>query len=528
VLAIAEALPKMKAVRKDHPGSYDGAYLKGPFRWQVSFFSKKGAKEIGQVIIDDASGRVLEQWTGFQVAWTMARGYRGAFGEHVNALYIWLPLCALFFVPFFDWRRPLRLLHLDLLALLSFSVSLAFFNHAHIYASVPLAYPPLLYLLARMLALLRRGARPEAPRLLIPAPWLAIGVVFLVGFRIGLNVTDGNVIDVGYAGVIGAERIVDGKSLYGAYPKDNEHGDTYGPANYEAYVPFEQIFGWSGTWDDLPAAHAAAVVFDLLAVALLFLIGRRVRGPSLGIVLAYAWVSYPFTLFALESDSNDTLVAVLVLAAVLCASYQSSAARSARGAFAAFAGLTKFAPLALAPLFATHGLGDLTPVRRLRAVALFAGAFLLAAALASIPALRHDTLHTIYERTIAYQANRGSPFSVWGLYGGLHGLQTAVQIAAVLFAVALAVVPRRPDVGRLAAACAAVLIALQLGIEHWFYLYIPWFFPLAAIALLGGRDDPNIAENGYGDVAGSRQIEAAPAWASEPARSSPLGVLPSS
>ncbi len=510
VLTIAQALPKMRSVRRKYPGSYDGAYLKGPYRWQVSFFSKKGAKEIGQVIIDDATGRVLEQWTGFQVAWTMARGYPGAFGEHVNALYIWLPLCVLFFVPFFDWRRPLRVLHLDLLALLSFSVSLAFFNHADIYASVPLAYPPLLYLLARMLALLRRGTHPEAPRLLIPAPWLAIGVVFLIGFRIGLNVTDGNVIDVGYAGVIGAERIVHGKSLYGGYPSDNEHGDTYGPANYEAYVPFEQLFGWSGTWDDLPAAHAAAVVFDLLAVALLFLIGRRVRGPSLGIVLAYAWVSYPFTLFALKSDSNDTLVAVLVLAALLCASYRSSVARPGRhspkgwvAAFAAFAGLTKFAPLALAPLFATHGLRELSPLRRWRALALFALAFLLAGAVASIPALRHDTLHTIYERTVAYQANRGSPFSVWGLYGGLHGLQTAVQIVAVLLAVALAVVPRRPDIVGLAAACAAVLIALQLGIEHWFYLYIPWFFPLAAIALLGGREESpagDLKEQGHDDA----------------------------
>ena len=34
-----------------------------------------------------------------------------------------------------------------------------------------------------------------------------------------------------------------------------------------------------------------------------------------------------------------------------------------------------------------------------------------------------------------------------------------------------------------AALGAAVLIALQLGISHWFYLYIPWFFPLVLIAL---------------------------------------------
>ena len=87
----------------------------------------------------------------------MARGYPGAFARHVNALYVWLPLCLLFLCPFVDFRRPFSLLHLDLLVLLSFSVSLAFFNHAHIYASVPLAYPPLLYLLARMLAMMRRA-----------------------------------------------------------------------------------------------------------------------------------------------------------------------------------------------------------------------------------------------------------------------------------------------------------------------------------------------------------------------------------
>ncbi len=515
VIAIAERLPKMKAVRAKYRGSYGGAYLKPSFHWQVSFFSKNGKKEIGQVIIDDLSGRVLEQWTGFQVAWTMARGYPGAFGRHVNSLYVWLPLCFLFFIVFFDWRRPFKWLHLDLLMLLFFSVSLAFFNHGEIYQSVPLSYPPLLYLLARMLALTRRGRRadanadagaadesraPKQPgplRLLVPAPWLALALVFLVGFRIALNVTDSNVIDVGYAGVIGAQRIVHGKPLYGGWPADNEHGDTYGPVNYEAYVPFEQLFGWSGKWDDLPAAHAAAIVFDLLAIALLFLIGRRVRGPSLGVALAYGWAAFPFTLFALECNSNDTLVAVLVLAAVLAATYRGKLASPARGAFAALAGLTKFAPLALAPLLATHGLSqseDGTPPKRARArllaLSTFALAFALVAALVSVPAFRHDTLHTFYERTFAYQGDRDSPFSVWGLYGGLSAGQTAVQIAAIALALGLAVLPRRPDVVGLAAACGAVTITVELSLEHWFYLYIPWFFPLVLIALLGRYGAP--------------------------------------
>ncbi len=96
----------------------------------------------------------------------MARGYPGAFGRHANALYIWLPLCLLFMFPFVDLRRPFSLLHVDLLVLLSFSISLAFFNHAHIYASVPLAYPPLIYLLVRMLAMMRRPQAGPAARLI--------------------------------------------------------------------------------------------------------------------------------------------------------------------------------------------------------------------------------------------------------------------------------------------------------------------------------------------------------------------------
>ncbi len=561
VLVIAEALPKMKAVRAKYPGSYGGAYLKGPARWQVSFFSKKGAKEIGQVIIDDASGRVLEQWTGFQVAWSMARGYPGAFGRHVNALYIWLPLCLLFLLPFIDPRRPFSLLHFDLLVLLSWSISLAFFNHAHIYASVPLAYPPLVYLLARMLWLLRRprpGARRREPRplrLLVPTAWLALGVVFLLGFRIALNVTDANVIDVGYAGVIGADKIVHGKALYGHWPTDNEHGDTYGPVGYESYIPFEQAFGWSGTWDDLPAAHAAAVFFDLLALGLIFLLGLRIRGPTLGVALAYAWVAYPFTLFALESNSNDTLVAVFVLAALLLAN-----SPPARGVFAALAGLTKFAPLALAPVLATHGLFSASDrphptaptatadtsassngvaedgsgeqisnarhraLWRARALTAFVLAFAATAAIVSIPALTHDSLRTIYERTLEYQANRGSPFSVWGLYNGLHGLQTAVQVAAIVLALALAVLPRRPGVVGLAAACAAILIAVQLGVEHWFYLYIPWFFPLVMIALLGAR--PESPRRPLPPEGANLYTPASPGWAAptgEPAPDAPSG-----
>ena len=60
---------------------------------------------------------MIEAWQGTQAAWVMARGHHGYFGKRFDAWYIWLPLCLLFVAPFFDPRRPLRMLHLDLLVL---------------------------------------------------------------------------------------------------------------------------------------------------------------------------------------------------------------------------------------------------------------------------------------------------------------------------------------------------------------------------------------------------------------------------
>jgi hypothetical protein len=493
--AIADRLENVRRERRRYPRSTREVFLKGTDRWQVSYFAKvpPGAprKEIAQVLIDDAGGAVLEAWTGYKVAWTMARGYPGAFGRIVNAPWVWIPLAVLFVVPFVTPRRPWRMLHLDLLVLSAFSASLAFFNAAEIDTSVPLIYPLLLYLLGRMLWI-GLGPRPAADELrrpldlLVPVSWLAIGLIFLIGFRVALNVSNSNVIDVGYAGVIGADRLVDGHKLYGAFPSDNASGDTYGPVVYEAYVPFEQALPWSGGWDSLPAAHAAAIVFDLLACLLCFLLGRRVRGPALGIVLAYAWAAYPFTLYAQMSNANDALVAVLVLAALW-----ATGSAPARGAFVALAGLTKFAPLALAPLLATY------PRPRVRTLAWFAAGFVVAAAVAFAPVLAHNDPRSFWDATIAFQAQRGSPFSIWGLYdpdvGWLDSVQRVVQVATVVLALALAVVPRRRDLVGLAACAAAILVALQLGVTHWFYLYIPWFFPLVMLALVGRYGPPKPA-----------------------------------
>ena len=96
------------------------AFVNGPRTWQVSYYA--GRKEIAQVVVDERKRSPVEVWTGPQVEWQMARGLSGAFGRKVNAPYVWIPLMVAFVVPFFDWRRPCRLLHLDLLVLLAFSL----------------------------------------------------------------------------------------------------------------------------------------------------------------------------------------------------------------------------------------------------------------------------------------------------------------------------------------------------------------------------------------------------------------------
>ena len=472
VTRIAWGAEKVQAERRNGP-LQPNAYTNGAGRWQVSFF--RDGKEVAQVQVDDRTGAVLGQWTGYQVAWTMARGGEGAFGRSLNAPYVWLPLCLLFFLPFVDFRRPFRLLHLDLLVLLAFGASHVFFNQGEIGLSVPLVYPVLLYLLARMLL---AGFRPrERPGRLVPhlpLTLLAVGLVFLVAFRIGLNVVDSNVIDVGYAGVVGADRIVDGDQLYGeGFSEDVERGDTYGPLNYLLYVPFEQAFTWSGTWDDLPAAHAATIAIDLLVIGGLLLLGRRLRpgreGWALGLALAYAWTAYPYTTFVLESNSNDALVALACVGALLVS------APWARGLALGLGTAAKFAPLALAPLFAR------------RSPLVFAASLLVTLVVLTAPFVPDDGLRELYDRTLGYQLSRPSPFSVWGQAESLSWLHTAVKVGAAALALAVAFRPREPDARQLAALGAAVLIAVELAATHWFYLYVVWFVPFVLVALFAAQ-----------------------------------------
>ncbi len=486
--------------------------------WRVRVWSGP-AGQVADGKVNDLTGQVDEAWTGPQVAWKMARGGGGAFGgKTINDPWVWGALCVVFVLGLGDLRRPLSSRNLDLLVLLSFSVSLWFFNAGEVLWSVPLAYPPLVYVLGRMAWIGWRGrTRPVRP--VWPVWVLAACTVFLVGFRIGLNLeAPRSVIDVGYAGVIGAQRIVSGEAPYGHMPvqesrpacgpadgegeirervqengrceSSNPRGDTYGPISYLAYVPGYLAFGWSGKWDSLPAAHASSLLFDALALVGLVLVGRRFGGDRLAATLAFAWAAYPFTQYASNSNTNDA-----IMPALLIWGFWLLTRPGARGALVALAGWTKFGALLLAPLWLGYPDG-----LRSRGKRRFAAGFLLATAAAfSILLLEPDPLHALrvfYDRTIGFQLDRGSPFSIWdwGSYHArglpdLHVVQQVLEGLLLAAALLLAIRPRRRTPLRLAALTAALLAGFQLVLTHWFYLYLPWFFPFVAFALFAPREE---------------------------------------
>jgi hypothetical protein len=488
----------------------DATYGNGA--WTVNVWSG-AAGEIATGKVDDATGSVLEAWTGPEVAWKMARGSKGAFGgTKINNPALWLAFCAVFFIGLADWRRILSLRNADLLMFLSFSISLWFFNDGNVFAAMPLVYPGLVWLLARSLWIGLRD-RPSRGAVVWPV-WVLVGAtVFLAGFRVGLNIRDSNVIDVGYSGVIGADRIWHGQSPYAHFPTEgdrptcgpadangevrdrvqtngrcetaNDRGDTYGPFAYEAYLPGYWAFGWSGKWDKLPAVHATAILWDLLTLLGLGLVGLRLGGPRLGATFGFAWAAWPFSQYVSNSNTNDAIQPALLVWGF----YFASSPR-ARGVLAALASWTKFAPLLLLPLWSGY-----PEARRVRPRVVFLVAFLVTTLLVFIPLFFEQSpwhaAGTFFHRTFGYQFGRDSPFSLWdwqqyhasGL-PDLHLIQQVLEGLLVAGAAALFWWPRHRSPLRLAAFTSVLLIGFELVLTHWFYLYLPWFFPFAAIALL--------------------------------------------
>jgi hypothetical protein len=475
-IAIAGRDATIRAELAESPNAEPTALIRGA-RWQVEY--RQDGELVAYAIVN-GRGNVDEAWRDFQVSTPLARGYENAIAQKVNAPYVWLPLCLLFLAPFFDPRHPWRLVHLDLLVLLGLGISLFCFNRAEITASVGLTYPVLGYFLLRGLIAGFRPREESGPLIpFAPVRWLVAGVFVLLAARAVLNVVDSHVIDIGVAGVIGGDRIGHGQPLYeGAFsPGLDLRGDVYGPVNYLAYLPFTAIFGWNGHWGngDPGAAHAAAIVFDLLCVIGLVVLGKRLRegeeGRALGWALAFAWVACPWTLYVMNANANDALIAALSIGALIALRSPAT-----RGVLVGLATAAKFGPAALAPLFATAD-GE----RRWREALIFSAAFVVLIVATFVPFIPDGGLRELYDRTLGYQATRSSPFSVWGQAPSLDWLQSVARVAAAALALGVAFWPRQKTAVQVAALAAAVTIAVQLTAGHWFYFYVVWFLPFVLV-----------------------------------------------
>ena len=245
-------------------------------------------------------------------------------------------------------------------------------------------------------------------------------------------------IDVGVAGVVGADRLLDGDDIYSEdfsseLPESGDvRGDVYGPVNYLAYVPAEQAFPWEDEWDDVPARARPALAFDLLTALALFFSGRRLRRAAA--TATSRWRRRP-------RDRARLRVARLSVHAVHARIELQRLAGGARGrrlhARALIAARQGRRRGALRP----HEVRDAwrwcrcsppgTGERRPRTLLAFAAAFAAVAVVVTLPLLPDGGLGELYDRSLGYQASRGSPFSLWGQAPSLDPLQTLSKVFAV-------------------------------------------------------------------------------------------------
>ena len=200
---------------------------------------------------------------------------------------------------------------------------------------MPLQYPPMVYLGLRLawIAIARTRAARPAPRprgrrtRTPPAPparpssaarrrpgCSSTLLAVTLALRFGLNAFDSNVIDVGYAGVIGADRIAHGATPYGNDAERLRHLRHLRPAQLHRLRPVRAhpaVGRARGTASPPPTAPPPSSTSS--AMAGMFALGWRISGLRLGIGLALAWAAFPFTAFALETNANDSLVAALLI-----------------------------------------------------------------------------------------------------------------------------------------------------------------------------------------------------------------------
>jgi len=400
----------------------------------------------------------------------------------LHPLLIAVPWAACFVLGLFDWRRPWRVEHLDLLALAGFFPVAMLLSDDISQVGLWLAAVCLGWLFSRMLGATFGTWRMPELRPFISSRRLGLAILILLLVRIG-SLAGSNILDVGQASSLGAWRVLHGLHLYGAVSLQGPSGlriyrpDSYGPFAYYAYIPFAAVFPPAPA---LLATLLPAVCFDALTLAGLHKLGRRLGGRPLAQAFMFAYLLYPFPDLSLMAETNDALIAALCVWTIVAAAERPVA----HGLLMAAAALTKFLPALLALQF----LG----VRRGRS----RYALTLAASLAAMLAwpLITSGPAQFLDSTLGYQLIQrggGVQFSIWTYIPPVAIVARPILAAAlVLLALSPMLRPGVQDAREYAALAAALLIGAQLLLGYWFYSYLTWCYPLLIIAIIQARSEP--------------------------------------
>lgn len=392
-----------------------------------------------------------------------------------------------------------RLRNLDVAAALSLIAPVVLLQKRYVDASVLAAVPGLAYLMVRC-AVRALGPSPTSRRAvplldaLTPEwdvrrrVWVlrltlpALAVVFVM-----VTLSSREAVDVAYAVMEGATKLIHGVLPYGHMPGDVIHGDTYPLLGYLAYTPLAWISPVQSTWSAVDLALGAAVVAALAVAWAVFRAAagarplrrspRPVEHELAGLRAALTWLAFPPLLAAVSTGTSDVLLAAMIVMAVLLWRRPGLAC----GLLAAGAWF-KLVPLALLPA-RLASLRGRRLIRALVAIALVSaplvGVLVALGGLSGPGAMLH---------AMSYQLSRGSPQSLWSALG-IQSLQPLGQAAALALVAGAAVrLATRPEwegeTARLAAVAGAILIALQLSANYWAFLYLIWTVPPVVMSLL--------------------------------------------
>jgi len=376
------------------------------------------------------------------------------------------------------------------------------FQYRYIDASIVLAAGALAYLGLRCAhrALGPPSASlPSTPLLTAMTPgwdpglrvrWMRIALVVLALVIVMVGVGSPSAVDVLYAAMEGATRLIHGWLPYGHMPPGIVHGDTYPILTYALYAPLAALAPVNSTWDSVDAGLAVAAMAALAGGWAVFRTdaGPRRRGgqsrsivqEEAGLRAALAWLTFPPLLAVISTGTTDVVLAAMVAGALLL--WRRPTACSAMLAAAGWFKLAPFAllPVCLAPLRGRRLAAAVTAIGAVSAP--LVGLLLVLGGAHGLEAMLH---------AMSYQFSRGAEQSIWGALR-IEALQPIGQ-ACVLGLITAAVVRLQQareltrDRARMAALATAILIGLQLAADYWAFLYLVWIAPALCASLLADQ-----------------------------------------